>query len=594
MRRMLIAISLSLLPLLAAAQQGVAPDTVSEVMVEGNERISDAAILAAVQTKPGQPFNKEQALADRESILDMGWFQEVEVRTEPTPKGIKVVFRVVENPVIGAVEIEGNNAFKDEIILDLMETKPGQVFNSRLFWRDADRIRDLYARHGYVADVVDVSVDERGILHVVILEFTVEKVEIEGLRKTRPEVIYKMMRLEPGVVFNAGLLASDLARIEGLGFFEEVEREVREGSEPGKAVVTIKVKEMKSGSVAGGLAYSSRYGLVGILDFTELNFRGLAQRLSLRGEFGEGRDSWEFSYNIPWLDPRGTSVGFSIYNRLTTQDFYYWGAPRNASTSYDERRRGFTLGASRPLTERFRLGLTLRNEKVIRGRPHHTPQGVPPQALQALPLQRGRVSSVTFDMTADLRDRPFMPRQGRYFTYAAELAGGPLGGPSFIKHTFDFRFYVPVAHKPSLKEILYGPRDRKEKTQVLAIRLLLGRASRNLPAYEAFFLGGADTHRAYDWYRLYGRNIALLNVEYRVPITRGLWAAAFVDYGDAWGGKWPYQGGQYVYQARHQKFKPTLGYGFGIRVQTPMGPIRIDYGFGKEGPKAHFAIGQTF
>ncbi|HIE09097.1 MAG TPA: hypothetical protein EYP65_04535, partial [Armatimonadetes bacterium] len=189
--------------------------------------------------------------------------------------------------------------------------------------------------------------------------------------------------------------------------------------------------------------------------------------------------------------------------------------------------------------------------------------------------------------------RPFSPRRGQYRAYTLELAGGPLGGPGFVKHTLDLRFYIPTAHKPTLKEILYGIK-RKERTHVLAIRVLLGTASRGVPAYEAFFLGGSDTHRAFDWYRFYGRNIALVNIEYRIPITKGLWAAAFVDWGDAWGGRWSYQGGQFIYQAEHQKFTPSLGYGFGIRVQTPIGPIRIDYGFGKEGPKAHFAIGQMF
>lgn len=581
--------------LLAAPSPPVrtAPNVVSEVTVEGNEHISDEAVLAVVQTKPGQPLDRARLEADREAILDTGWFQEVAVVPLPTPKGIKVLFKVVENPVIKAISIEGNTVYTDDILLKVMETKPGQVFNSRLFWRDADRIRDLYAHHGYVADVVDVRVDEQGVLHVAVLEFTVERVEIQGLKKTEPRVVRRVMRLKPGMVFNAGLLASDLARIEGLGFFEQVEREVREGSEPGKVVVVIKVKEMKSGSVAGGLAYSSRYGLVGMLDFTELNFRGLAQRLNLRAEFGEERNSWEFSYHVPWLDAKGTSVGLSVYDRLITQDFYYWGA-QHFSTYYDERRKGFTLSASRPVTDRFRLGLTLRNEKVWRGNLYYTPQGIPTSALQALTLQRGRVASLTLDAIADLRDRPFAPRMGQYRAYTLELAGGPLGGPSFLKHTFDLRFYVPVAHKPSLREILYGTPKRKERTHVIAFRLLLGTASKDVPAYEAFFLGGADTHRAYDWYRFYGRNIALLNAEYRVPITRDLWAVAFVDWGDAWGGKWSYQGGQYVYEAEHQKFSPTFGYGFGIRVRTPIGPIRIDYGFGKEGSKAHFAIGQMF
>ncbi len=573
-----------------------APNTICEIVVEGNEHISEAAIRAMIQSRVGEPFNEAKAKADAENILAMGYFRDVRYLPERTPKGIRLKFVVTENPVITGIVIEGNRSYDSETLLNLIETRPGQVLNERVFRRDAERIRELYAHHGYVADVVGAEVDKNGILHIHILEVEVEKIEIQGLKKTKPIVILREMRLKPGMVFNAGILGGDLARIYNLGLFEEVERDVREGSEPGKVVVVIKVKERKTGMLAGGVGYSSRYRLVGILNVTESNLGGMARRVEARAEFGKLRDSYEFSYYDPWLDKHRTSLSLSIYNRLITQDFYYWGTPTQVSTYFDERRKGFTISLSRPVGRRLRLSLEFRNEKVKRSAPYTAPGAIPNNALQALQFQRGRVVSWLLSAISDTRDRIFAPTQGSRNSFTVEIAGGPMGGPSFAKYVLDLRRYFPVAHKPTKKEILYG-KARKEKTHVLAVRLLAGTASKGLPAYEAFFLGGADTHRGYDWYRFYGRNILVVNVEYRVPLAKDLYGVAFVDWGDAWKGRWAYQddqGNVYTYQAEHEKFSPSFGYGVGIRVQTPLGPIRIDYGFGKEGPKTHFAIGQQF
>jgi outer membrane protein insertion porin family len=91
--------------------------------------------------------------------------------------------------------------------------------------------------------------------------------------------------------------------------------------------------------------------------------------------------------------------------------------------------------------------------------------------------------------------------------------------------------------------------------------------------------------------------MVLLSTEYRFPISSGLVGVGFVDVGDAWGARSEYLDVGSIFGdnlPQHSSFEPSAGYGIGIRVRTPIGPIRLDYGFGEEGSRAHFSLGHAF
>jgi outer membrane protein assembly factor BamA len=85
------------------------------------------------------------------------------------------------------------------------------------------------------------------------------------------------------------------------------------------------------------------------------------------------------------------------------------------------------------------------------------------------------------------------------------------------------------------------------------------------------------------------KNAALLSFEFRQPIEKAFTAVFFVDIGHAWGG---YPSVNDFTQ--RSSFRPEVGYGLGIRVDTPLGPLRIDYGIGRDGGRTHFSVGQVF
>jgi outer membrane protein insertion porin family len=182
-----------------------------------------------------------------------------------------------------------------------------------------------------------------------------------------------------------------------------------------------------------------------------------------------------------------------------------------------------------------------------------------------------------------------------YSSYALELGKADFtslstqsGNTFFSKYSADFRKYFSKG----------GARvDMNDRRRTIAVRLMVGGLTGNVPFFEQYFLGGAETLRGYREDRFWGRNMVLLNTEYRFPVTAGLTGVGFVDVGDAWGAIPDYLTAGSAFGedlTQHSGFKASVGYGIGIRVRTPIGPIRLDYGFGNEGSRAHFSLGHAF
>jgi outer membrane protein insertion porin family len=201
-------------------------------------------------------------------------------------------------------------------------------------------------------------------------------------------------------------------------------------------------------------------------------------------------------------------------------------------------------------------------------------------------LQGGQINSLTLRGIQDTRDLPLNPRTGTFDELTVEPGTGTFHNPgdtgshlfNYLRLSADLRKYIGVGaitHK-----------EDKEIQKVLAMRLLYGRTSSGVPAFEYFFLGGADTLRGYNDDNFFGQNLLLGSLELRVPIALDkLQWVAFVDAGDSWGGNYTADTGMRLY--------PDAG--AGVRVIIPsIGPLRLDYAYGSYGPRLQFSIGQTF
>ncbi len=613
-------------PLVGRAQEASAPQLIESVKVVGNDYIPAEGILDEVKNllQPGQPYTPESAQAAQQAVLRMGYFDDVQITTEPGPRGLIVVIRVVEKKRIQKIVFVGNTVLDDTALSEAIFTRVGHIIDDRLIRRDVRRIEEAYAKQGYIAHVSNASVNEYGVLTFVLEEARIEDIVIEGLKKTKRWVVERELTIKPGDLFHDKKIARDLQRLYNLELFSKVNSDIRPGvKDPQRGVIlVINLEEKRTGELALAAAYSNLDKFVLMLSIAENNFRGRAERVALNVELF-GRTSYEFSFFEPYLDKRGTTLTTRLYDTQRQRRFLPSAAALSvAEDRFDERRTGGILAFSRPLNPTTRLSLRFRSEKVYSsylqgtriisgsgeemharqewsrlpdywrrreyppGNPDLLPEIPEPgdtlgPIIVAAPLHHGgQLTSLQLGWTRDTRNLIANPTSGLYTALTLEQAGRFLGGTTtFSKIMAEQRYYRKVSAK---------------SPDVLAARLMLGTTIGDLPLFESFSVGGANTLRGYEEDRYRGKHMAAFSLEYRRPITDRLTAVGFVDVGGAFGGVFETVVPGFRIPAEDRTFKPHVGAGVGIRVITPLGPIRLDFGWGEEGGQAHFSFGHTF
>jgi outer membrane protein insertion porin family len=212
-------------------------------------------------------------------------------------------------------------------------------------------------------------------------------------------------------------------------------------------------------------------------------------------------------------------------------------------------------------------------------------------------LQNGPLATITLRGTNNTRDYDQDPAAGGFDTLTFDIGRADLkpvtsgtqvlnpvtGILNYQKYSADSRRYFSPK----------GPRKNpKDKRNVFALRLMIGTSTGTLPFSEQYFVGGAESLRGYQEDRFWGKNMFLGSFEFRTPLAPSLTGVLFTDVGDAWGGS--YEKVTFNGFNQHTGFSPSVGFGIGMRVVTPIGPIRIDEGFGREGARTHFSIGHVF
>jgi len=572
---------------------------VVEVAISGNANINTDTIRNAVSLKPGDDYTEQAVEKDRGAITALGYFSAVSPHKEDVPGGVKVTYEVTENPRVNEIKILGSEPVTQDKILSLMKTKCGTVLNTTTLNQDVEAIQQYYGEQGYVAYVTeDIGIDPKtGVLTIPILVSRVESVIVTGNRKTRSWALTREMKTQPGKVFNAKTLKEDYIRIYNLDILEEIKPyQISPGSEIGLVKITIPVVEKKTGMVSIGFGYSSRQRLVGQARLAETNFRGRAQGLNLLWQQGTseavgGPSSEELGFYEPWIDKRHTSLSVNAYNRILYRfSSGIFGTSTFANDqNYNERHKGGDLTVSRPITEKTRVFLGGKYDDVQ----------TDPSLLSSLNdlvklVQDGTVWSGSLRLVHNTRDFDLDPGAGSYdgisFEAGSVNAKGfepvtlrqfPVKGP-FQKSSIDIRRYYSKG----------GPKvTPQDKRTTLAIRLRAGVASGEIPFFEQFFVGGAESLRGYREDRFWGTRMLLATVEIRKPIAQAVSGVVFADYGDAWAGGSQVDVSQLP---QTQAFNGFLGVGVGMRVTTPIGHLRLDYGVGSEGGRTHFSMGQAF
>ena len=543
----------------------IAGKTVTAVKITGMTTVAESTVLAAVKTKTGEKANPDTIKQDLQSIYEMGYFFDVTANFSEVPEGVQVTYTVMENPVLKEIIVKGNTKVTTDKIKSIMTVQTGSTLNAKLLNDNMRAIEQYYHDQGYIlARVSDVNMGKDGVLTATVNEGTLEGITVKGNEKTKSYVITREIKLKTGEAFNVKDARRSMQKVYNLGYFEDVNMKLNPGREPNAVVLETSVIEQKTGTFSIGAGYSKADGIIGIIEVGDNNFRGIGDKIKVHWEFGgSGSDNrnYEFSYTKPWLDAKQTSLSFSFYNMTNEYDHYKAGGVLDST--YDRKRKGMELTLGRPANDFVTNFVTLKNRtdshvKHISG----TDYSQEPYLSDNF----GTTRSLTLSRVFDSRDNVFNATEGKRYSLTAEFAGKSFGGDfNFNKYTAEGRQYLKVG-----------------KSQVVALRLTAGYANGNMPDSGKFAVGGSDTLRGYNDDEFKGDKMLTLSAEYRVPVATKVQGVFFTDFGRAWDDE--------GYKLTDLKGSA----GVGVRITTPLGPIRLDYARGSSGAKTHFSFGGQF
>lgn len=542
----------------SVSAQNIPIDEITKISVEGNDYVSDFEILNAVKTEVGDQTDQEALRADLQSVYDLGYFSDVNIVFENYDGGLNVIFEVVENPVLREIKISGNEPiYSREKIIEELDLKLETVLNVKKMNQSLKSLQEKMQDDGYIlARYKDVNVSDEGVLTIEITPGYLDSIEISGNAKTKDDVILREMPIKAGDVINIKQIQRGYQNLHRLQFFENINPELqRVESEENLAKLVINLNEAKTGNLRFGGGYSSKDGWLGFVDVSEKNLFGNGQNISAKWQFGD-TTTYSLNFYEPYLWNSDFSFGLSVYDRESERT-------NSEGEDYTRISTGGSVTFGHPLPKDWRTSLKYRVEETEEDWPDTPANDF-----------RNSLRSLTLGFSRDTSNDRFHPTGGSIISFDVEHAGDFLGGEmEFTKFNLDGRKYFPGF-----------------KNHALALRMKAGISYPRTPlGTEEYDLGGSDSLRGYERSDFIidgfeNNNLLLFNVEYRIPFNETFTGVVFTDAGNVW-------------EERDQISLSDLnyGYGLGVRMNTPVGQLRLDYGWDEDQDgQLHFSIGNTF
>lgn len=586
---------------------------VREVKFEGNAAFKPKVLAKVVKTKPKSLFNLftktgqlssdqlgEDVTALREYYQNHGYIDVVvdPPRVDRTGNKVDVTFPVREGIQyhVAKVNYGGPKVVTEDEVEKATKLKTNSVYSPAGLRTDIKAIQDLYGSRGYVDFQAGASTSPAGpgLLNVNYTleegsQSYVEHVNISGNVRTKEKVIRREIAIAPGDILNTVRLDASKQRLQNLNYFSRVDAYPADTLIPGRKDVDIVVDEKRTGSFNFGAGFSSIDSLLGFAEITQSNFdithwptfTGGGEKFRLRIQYGVERKDFILSLTEPYFLDYKLSLGGELFYRDASF----------VSDVYSERRYGFDINARKALTEFVsgRLGYKLEDAGI---------HDIDPGVTHEIQKESGSrlKSEINAGLTYDTRDSVFLTRRGTRIDLSGYIAGGPLGGNEQI-------FGVDV--EGSRYFLLPGDTILTINGEFSAVQTWGG--GDKVPIFDRLFMGGANNLRGFRFREvgpkddhgepLGGKTLARATVEYTFPIVEKIRGAVFYDAGFL-------NGGGFSFSPREDP-NGTGGFaqdvGIGLRLDLPIGPVRIDYGIPIEhdsktgsGGQFNFNIGYQF
>ncbi|VAV85043.1 Outer membrane protein assembly factor YaeT [hydrothermal vent metagenome] len=573
---------------------------IQRITLIGNKAFSSRKLKKILKTKEASPisfvtgsgsFNEYNFELDTRKLMnyyyDRGYMKakiiDKKVLLSEDKKWFYITIAITEGDRyrIGSVEIEGDIVTDKKNILKALDIKPKSIFDRSELKEGIEALTELYGDKGFAnADFntqTDLDMENKTIALTIVIKkgvpVYIERIGITGNTRTRDKVIRRELEFAEGDLFSSTELKESRKNLKRLGYFESVEIEKSPGATSNRLKLDVDVVEQPTGAISFGLGYSTFEKVITNASISQANFLGTGLKLNLNGTISAKSSNYVLGITEPWLFNKPLSAGIDLFD---TKKKY---------PDFSVDRQGINLRFGFPIWKRTTRGyITYRYEQT-------DVTDVAADASKTIRDQDGKstVSSITPRIKHDSRDDIFFPTEGKVISFSTEFAGSFLGGSK------DY-----VKHEASAATFIAMPLDT-----VFSVRGILGHAyslnsDEEVPIYEKYYLGGINSLRGYESRSvgtkdsvtgeiLGGDTKILLNTEIVFPILpqerfRGV---VFFDIGNAFDGSFN------VSDLRK-------GAGVGIRWFSPMGPIRLEWGFNldqqddEEGSVWEFTIGSMF
>ena len=559
---------------------------IRSIAFEGNSKISARELRGVVKTRKYIPLwsaivktgrvssdlLSEDVNALREFYHNRG-FSDVQIGAPSlkyTGGKVDVVFSLREGEQyrVGKITFVGGHLFPEEKLREVTKLREGNVYSPAASQADVKSLQELYGARGYVdfqasarpssggknVTNVTISIDEGS-------QSTVGRVNISGNTRTKDKVVRRELALAPGDIFNTARMEASKQRLNNLNYFSKVDLYPADTGMGDMRDLNVVLEEKRTGSLNFGAGFSSIDSLLGFVEVTQGNFdiarwpyfTGGGQKFRTRVQYGAQRRDASISLTEPYFLDRKLSLG--------GEAFYHDAS--YVSDVYTERRYGFELLGRKPVTEFAFSRFGYRVERI-------GVHGVSSSAPPFIKSQEGdRAKSQLFaGVTYDSRDSLFLTRKGQRVDLSGFVAGGPLGGSI---QTYGWNLEASKYFKFAWDTIL-------------TLNGQVGLVDNwgdgiDVPIYDRLFLGGNDV-RGFQYRRvggkgvvrqgnepMGGKSLGRMTVEYTLPVMDKVRFATFYDAGFV---------NEKAYDFSTSGYNSNVG--LGLRLDLPIGPVRIDYG----------------
>jgi outer membrane protein insertion porin family len=570
---------------------------VKGIHFEGNTVFTAKVLKKVIKTRPNND-QLDEDVTDLRTYYQNHGYEDVTVdqpRVEPVSSDkVNLVYPIHEGQQyhVGTVSVTGGQVYTDDQIQSHLKTKAGGVFSPGDLRDDTKNIGDLYGARGYIDMTANAETTSAGD-RVINVEYKIdegsqsyiEHINIEGNTRTKDKVIRRELAVNPGEVYNTNLIDVSKQRLENLGYFNKdrgVQIYPSDTDIPGRKDVNVLVEEARTGSFNFGAGFSSIDSLLGFVEVQQTNFdllnwptfTGGGERFHARFQIGTQRTDADLSITEPYFLDYQLSLGGELF----------YSDANYVSSVYTQKDYGFDINLRKPINPFSAVRLDYRLEDLDI---YDVSDGV----SDTIRRDQGdhTKSSITAGYTYDTRDSVFLTRKGDRVDLSVFVAGGPLGGS-----VNDWGFDLNGAKYFSF------PGDGILLLNAEVSDIENYGSSDHVPIFDRLYLGGPNSLRGFRFRAMApyddkgqpigGDSLARLTAEYTFPIMDRIRGAGFYDTGFVNPG---------AYNVSLSNIASDAG--LGLRLDLPIGPVRLDYGIPIQNPthasssgQFNFSIGYQF